>query len=213
MDTTVIRQPENKVMINYIWIDDTGANLRSKTQIIDREPNSPDELPWLHFEGSNSNSCLKPVAIFNDPFMLGRNKLVMCKTCKYHKEATNHRIICEQEYTLLDRDGWPFGWPKGGFPHPQGPYYCGVGASRALGRNIEEAHYKACLYAGINISGTNAEVIPARWKYRIEPCEGIDATNQLWISRYLLLRIAEEFGVQVSFNPMSYEFLSCVCDK
>ena len=82
-----------------------------------------------------------------------------------------------------------------------GPYYCGVGACQALGRDIVEAHYKACLYAGINVSGTNAEVMPAQWEYQVGPCEGIEAGDQLWLSRYLLLRIAEELGVQVSFDP------------
>lgn len=43
-----------------------------------------------------------------------------------------------------------------------GPYYCGVGADKAYGRDIVEAHYRACLYAGVNIGGTNAEVMPAQ---------------------------------------------------
>lgn len=44
----------------------------------------------------------------------------------------------------------------------QGPYYCGVGADKAFGRDIVDAHYKACLYAGINISGINGEVMPGQ---------------------------------------------------
>lgn len=43
-----------------------------------------------------------------------------------------------------------------------GPYYCGVGANKVYGRHIVEAHYRACLYAGVNIAGTNAEVMPAQ---------------------------------------------------
>lgn len=47
------------------------------------------------------------------------------------------------------------------YPHP-GPYYCGVGANSAFGRDIVECHYKACLYAGVKICGTNAEVMPSQ---------------------------------------------------
>lgn len=44
----------------------------------------------------------------------------------------------------------------------QGPYYCGIGADKSFGRDIVDSHYKACLYAGINISGINGEVMPGQ---------------------------------------------------
>ena len=43
-----------------------------------------------------------------------------------------------------------------------GPYYCAVGTGNVYGREIVEAHYKACIFAGVKISGTNAEVMPAQ---------------------------------------------------
>ena len=89
-------QPNDKSLATYIWIDGSGENLRSKTMTVDFDIKEPSQLPWWNFdgsstgqaEGSNSDVYLKPVAIFNDPFLLGNNKLVMCETYKYNKEAT-----------------------------------------------------------------------------------------------------------------------------
>lgn len=38
-----------------------------------------------------------------------------------------------------------YGWPAGGFPAPQGPFYCGVGSESVYGRNLAEAHMDACI--------------------------------------------------------------------
>jgi len=224
-----LRQPDDMIQVTYVWIDGTGENLRAKSKTVSSEPKSPEDLPIWNFdgsstgqaEGSNSDVFLYPAALFSDPFRGGKNKLCLCECYKYNKlpADTNRRKTCkelmdkpevkaahpwfgiEQEYTLLDRDNHPFGWPKNGYPGPQGPYYCGVGANKVYGRDIVEAHYRACMYAGIKISGTNAEVMPAQWEFQVGPCEGIEMGDHLWMARYLLHRVAEDFGVVVSFDP------------
>ncbi|EMS46544.1 Glutamine synthetase cytosolic isozyme 1-2 [Triticum urartu] len=83
----------------------------------------------------------------------------------------------------------------------QGPYYCAAGADKAFGRDIVDAHYKACLYAGINISGINGEVMPGQWEFQVGPSVGIAASDQLWVARYILERITEVAGVVLSLDP------------
>jgi len=86
-------------------------------------------------------------------------------------------------------------------PVEQGDFYCGTGIKNVPERNMVETHMQYCLYAGVKISGINAEVAPGQWEYQIGPCEGIDGGDHLWISRYILKRVVESYGLEVSFHP------------
>lgn len=214
------------IMAEYVWVDADGET-RSKSRTLKDKEYKPEDLPVWNFDGSstkqapgdNSDVYLRPVAVFPDPFRGSPNIIVLAEC--WNSDGTpnkyNYRHDCkkvmdtyadqepwfglEQEYTLIGADGRPYGWPSGGFPAPQGEYYCGVGYGKVVQRDIVEAHYKACLYAGIKISGTNAEVMPAQWEYQVGPCEGIEMGDHLWIARFFLARIAEEFGAKVSVHP------------
>jgi glutamine synthetase len=76
-----------------------------------------------------------------------------------------------------------------------------VGADKAPGRDVVEAHYSACLFAGVKIGGVNGEVAPGQWEYQVGPCEGIVGPDDLWMSRYILERVCEQFHVDVTLDP------------
>ncbi|CAI9118630.1 OLC1v1020225C3 [Oldenlandia corymbosa var. corymbosa] len=224
----------DKIIAEYIWIGGSGTDVRSKSRTISKPVEHPSELPKWNYDGSSTGQApgedseviLYPQAIFKDPFRGGNNILVICDTYtpagepiptnKRHKAAqifSDPKVVSEvpwfgieQEYTLLQKDvNWPLGWPVGGYPGPQGPYYCGAGADKSFGRDISDAHYKACLYAGINISGTNGEVMPGQWEFQVGPSVGIEAGDHIWCARYLLERITEQAGVVLSLDPKPIE--------
>lgn len=217
-----------KIKAEYIWIDGAKptAGLRSKTKILDKEVSSVADLPDWGFDGSSTEQAeghfsdcqLKPVMYVLDPIRGGKNILVMCEvlTASGDIHPSNTRAALrtllekykdqdawfgiEQEYTLF-KDGRPFGFPVGGFPAPQGPYYCGVGAETMFGRPLIEKHLDACLDAGLTISGINAEVMPGQWEFQVGTLGALEVSDQMWIARWLLKRLGEDYGLSVSLAP------------
>jgi len=100
------------------------------------------------------------------------------------------------------------GWPDRGYPAPQGPFYCGVGADEVFGRHMVEEHAAACIEAGLMIYGTNAEVMPGQWEFQIghrgiesENADPLTVSDQLWIARWLLYRIGEDYDINARLHP------------
>lgn len=214
----------SKSKLEYIWLDGSKPTqkLRSKTKIVSDFSGKLDECEIWSFDGSstgqaegNSSDCLlKPVFICPDP-QRRNGYLVMCEVLNADStpHVTNGRATIddedddfwfgfEQEYFLIDSEtNKPLGFPANGYPRPQGPYYCSVGASNAYGREIVEEHLDVCLEAGLNVEGINGEVAAGQWEFQIFAKGAAAAGDQIWIARYLLERIGEKYGVSVDLHP------------
>jgi len=218
----------SKIRAEYIWMDghEPTQKLRSKTKVIEGPANSLGDLPIWGFDGSStlqaagedSDCMLKPVCYIQDPIRGGDNLLAMCEVMNpdgsVHESNTRAQLRevaekyadqeswfgIEQEYTFF-QGRVPLGWPEGGYPAPQGPFYCGVGADEVFGRDIVEEHLELCIDAGLEVSGINAEVMPGQWEYQIGPLGPLDVADQLWLSRWLLYRISEDYGVSATLHP------------
>ena len=215
----------NKIILEYVWLDGYKTpNLRSKIKVMDWPSESIDlsDVPEWNFDGSstrqapgnNSECLLKPVRIYQ---RFNRH-LVLCEVMNPDgsPHRTNQRAKLrdtldstedqkfwwgfEQEY-FITKDFKPLGFPDGGYPKPQGLYYCGVGSNQVVGREMVEQHMRECIHHGMDITGTNAEVAVGQWEYQCFNKDTLKACDDLWVSRYLLYKEAEEYGWDIDISP------------
>jgi len=213
-----------KYKLEYIWLDGYTpvANLRGKS-LIKEFSSFPklEELPLWGFDGSStrqaeghaSDCVLKPVAIYPDTTKKN-GVIVLCEVM--HPDGTPHSTNgratihddagtwfgFEQEYFLY-KDGVPLGFPPGGgYPPPQGKYYTSVGYENVgdISREIVETHLDLCIDAGINHEGINAEVAKGQWEFQIFGKGSRTAADQMWVARYLLIRLCEKYQVTVNLH-------------
>jgi len=212
-----------KYKLEYVWLDgyEPIPNLRSKTLIKDFDSfPTLEELPNWGFDGSStrqaeghSSDCvLKPVAVYPDTT---RKNGVLVMNEVMHADGTPHSTNAratilddpnawfgfEQEYFFF-QDGRPLGFPAEGYPEPQGKYYTGVGYASVgdVARELVDKHLDLCLDAGINHEGINAEVAKGQWEFQIFGKGSRIAADQMWMARYLLMRLCESYGIDVEWH-------------
>lgn len=213
-------------VVEYVWIDGRGG-LRSKTRVL----NFMDDVPKWNFDASstwqaenphdNTEGILKPVKLYPNPLRKladSESLIALCEVYNIDMKpmawnnrcnaksifSTNH--FCgdepwyglEQEYFFY-KDNKGFGELRS----LSETHYCGSSLD-SIQRKIVDEHLEACLYAGLSISGTNAEVSCDQWEFQIGPCVGVNAADQLWVARFLLERISEKYGMKVCYHPKPY---------
>ena len=181
-------------------------------------------LPQWNFDGSStrqapgsSSECLlQPVRIYRTH--RNHDWLVLCEVLNADgtPHASNKRAELreqlnntedkkfwwgfEQEY-FITKDFKPLGFPEGGYPKPQGLYYCGVGSNQVVGRNFVMEHLNRCLSMGITLTGVNAEVAVGQWEFQCFAKDTLKAADDLWVSRYMMYEIAERYGYDIDISP------------
>lgn len=214
----------SKSKLEYIWLDGykPTQNMRSKTKVEENFSGKLEDCPIWSFDGSstrqaeggNSDCLLKPVAIYPDPDRRD-GYLVMTEVLNSDgtPHASNGRAAIddddndfwfgfEQEYFIMDsKTLLPLGFPVGGYPAPQGMYYCSVGGRNTHGRFLVEEHADLCIDAGLNFEGINQEVASGQWEFQLFAKGAKIAGDEIWIARYLLDRLTEKYGYYIEYHP------------
>lgn len=218
----MFKAPINSIC-EYIWIGGNGE-IRSKTRVIPGfyHPNDIDFFPEWNYDGSstgqadsngNTEVILKPCAYFKDPLTTIKNTrayIVLCNT--YIDEniphPTNFRHNASKIFELGEEEEPWFGLEQEYFMRyintkknlREGEHYCGS-TENYIETQIAKKHLEACLEAGLLISGINSKVSRFQWEFQIGPALGIQAADQLIVSRYLLEKVAEQFNVLIDYHP------------
>ena len=226
------------VVAEYIWIDGETLRSKIKifhSEILDFPEWNFDGSSTGQSETKNSDLILKPIYSCKNPFFekLEKSYIVLCEVINPDgtpHETNNYRKLfnfiqqnlkldyndylfgIEQEYVILDKIPQNLTYDADNICNKliynPNQHYCSVGTGNALGRKIAEEHMNMCIDAGIKICGINSEVTSSQWEFQIGPTNAYVVSNQLWVARYILLKVAEKYNAIITFHPKPFENLN-----
>lgn len=220
-----------KANLTYVWLDKFNI-LRSKTKRVEQV----NQIPIWNFDGSstsqmdystmNTEVLLQPIRVYIDGFNERNNEnyLVLCDTYNINKDGIitptvdnyrygainifnetnlNPKFGFEQEFYLIDNENHEKLSSLTNISNKDNNY-CRTTTKYTY---IMNEFYNLCLSCKIGIVGWNAEVAPFQFEYQIFG-NGIDACDDLVMSRYVLERYMIDNNYEIKYDPKLYENLS-----
>ena len=225
---------KNLSFAEYIWLDNANPvpQIRCKARVmnIPFRPELNDFSDWKceiannDSESESASLCiLKPVRVYQNPFKGDGNYLVLCEVYDSagNSHPSNRRSIltgltnaagkdiavwmgCEQIYSVDQGKKESENSKIVDNSHANG-----VGSEHVSGRDIAEAHAKACLAAGVHFYSFTSHTTPGYWKIQVgyrdldgETSDILTIADDMWIARYLLSRVGEMYGVKILFGNL-----------
>lgn len=199
-------QQIQKIIAEYIWVDDPkNVLLKSKTCTLILQGKD------LHVpnEKTEDGHILVPKSIYNNPFRGGGNRLILCEMFKNGNTPTETNTRNKAFETINGELGLQFaivqdftitsendnlmkvdsGYPGVGYVHH---------------REMMRTFYEYCLFAGVNLSSSFPTKIPYQWRVRLGYTGRVESADDLWVARYLLLRLMEKNNLKVNFSPKPF---------
>lgn len=209
-----------KLTLEYIWLDNSKIKkLKSKIKIIDSNYNSKKNLhlyknniqnaPITNFYENEKELFLIPVNYFNNPFY--KNSLfVLCEVYDFNNELLFPHISNDRHdmvNIVNDHDDETI------YNYKQ-QYYINNRLTTKYNNPINykkfiKNHIKYCLKTNLYINEYKINNTD-KMEYSIGPFPAIDGSDQLWISRYILMKISDIYNYDILFENnnlnMNFDF-------
>ena len=218
-------------IVEYLWLDSANqirSKVRVLRPDID-SVNEFDitHVPEWNYDGSstgqvnpdgNTEIKLIPCVLYKNPFnRTDHHWLVLCDIpggLRQRALQIFNYYVDEEPWFGLEQEYFIFHkyFDTSKINLSQGAFYCGAAYNphvsnafmdnrKFFERIIVDEHLDACLYAGLTMSGLNAEVACHQWEFQVGPCVGISAADELYVATYILERIAEKYECYITVRP------------
>lgn len=200
----------NVIILECVWIDDK-YNIRTWTKCF---YNKTRLGTWVMstflITEKGKYIRLRPAKVFYDPFKRDNYYVVLCEMYNFDDSpyiSNNRKAYTDIINDAQDLDLWfvmeqkcAFALKNGKNPLSITKYSKRCASGQNYGGMIIDKCIQKALQCGVRLDRINSHG-GAEWSFQIGPTYNTNISDYIWMTRYILTRVAESFDLIVQFYP------------